>query len=60
MKLTEYHLNIGVRYIDVHPFPLKLKFVPPSPEKGSIISCNVRTDLTTSPNCQFAVYIQAR
>lgn len=39
---------------------LKLTFVPPTPEKGSTISCNLRIRAVTSPNCEFPVYIEAR
>lgn len=38
----------------------KLTFVPPTPEKGSTISCNLRINKVTSPNCEFSVYIEAR
>lgn len=38
----------------------KLTFVPPTLEKGSTISCNLRIRKFTSPNCEFPVYIEAR
>lgn len=38
----------------------KLMFVPPTPEKDSVISCNVRVSPAVAPICEFPVYIQAR
>eukprot|EP00105_Crassostrea_gigas_P024738 XP_011445097.2 PREDICTED: uncharacterized protein LOC105340624 [Crassostrea gigas] len=37
----------------------KLMFVPPTPEKDSVISCNVRLSPAKAPICEFPVYIQA-
>lgn len=63
LLVMKIHLLIELNFLKTFLkfyFFLKLTFVPPTPEKGSTISCNLQIRKFTSPNCEFPVYIEAR